>query len=289
MTRTAPDMLSEELKMWFHALGLADESVANANHAAQAALDCGSASSGGSVSLKLTGSVDSWNADRVMQGMAELARMAFRQQWTLWTLVHEVRNPLSVMLAQVELLSREIGAHPRLESLARAIERIDRQLQAATGAPARSWSTFALAEALEPILTDLAPLAETKRLRWLIAVKGVSATWDQEAFWHIAFNLVKNAIEAAPVRGVVEVGADDDEHGARFWVKTPGVVIPPHVRSRLFSEPTSVKGPQRGLGLMLCRNLARELEAELSYTEDRGFVLAFPSKTSRQKSCKNDP
>jgi PAS domain S-box-containing protein len=61
-------------------------------------------------------------------------------------------------------------------------------------------------------------------------------------------NLLKNAIEASPRNGAVEVAIDEPDGAARVSVRNGGEPIPPHVRATLF-HPFSTYGKQGGSGL----------------------------------------
>lgn len=278
------DALLERVRLWVEAAGIdvdiafADERCTGPSEGTQTLLAIGP------LTLSLTGAHQIPDqTKRTIQIIAELVWTEYQQTLAQSILVHEIRNPLAVVAGQVELLRREIGPHPRLASIERAVGRIEQQLKTSQGIPDGFWSEFAVAEVLDQILTDLAPLADGKHIRWLLAVKTVTVYWNRETFWQILFNLVKNAIEAAPPHGIVELGATSYEHGVRVWVKTHGVDIPPEVKARLFRQPASVKGPDRGVGLLLSRNLATESGAELVYDDKTGFTLLIPSRTSRQK------
>ncbi len=61
-------------------------------------------------------------------------------------------------------------------------------------------------------------------------------------------NLIKNAIEASPRGGSVDVSIEEDAAGARIRVHNGGDPIPPDIRSTLF-HPFSTYGKRGGTGL----------------------------------------
>lgn len=70
---------------------------------------------------------------------------------------------------------------------------------------------------------------------------------DPDLLRRVLVNMLKNALEATPAGGVVEVGVFESEGKVRFWVKNAGE-MPEHVRKQVFQRSFSTKGGDRGLG-----------------------------------------
>jgi signal transduction histidine kinase len=110
---------------------------------------------------------------------------------------------------------------------------------------------------------------------------------DPSAVEQILFNLVDNAGKYAVGRGPrkVELFADADTRNVKFGVRDNGPGIGRAERKRLFrpfskgAQEAAESAPGVGLGLALCRRLARELGGDLTY-EPGGvgatFVLSLP-------------
>ncbi len=96
-------------------------------------------------------------------------------------------------------------------------------------------------------------------------------------------NLVKNALEATPPGGTVELGADD--HGARlvFSVHNEGA-MPAEVQQQLFQRSFSTKGETgRGIGTFSARLLTeRCLGGVIGFTSSEGLGTTFTVALPRQ-------
>ena len=101
----------------------------------------------------------------------------------------------------------------------------------------------------------------------------------------VLMNLLKNAVEALPAGGEIEVA----DHGqvnrdgrlyAELRVRDNGSGIPPAILSRLFSPVTSTKGgPGRGLGLSIVHSLVQKMGGTItcrSSSRGTSFDLLLP-------------
>jgi two-component system sensor histidine kinase KdpD len=70
---------------------------------------------------------------------------------------------------------------------------------------------------------------------------------------HVLENLVENAVKYTPKGSRIEIGAEQGEHMARFWVSDDGPGISPGEESRIFEKfyRGRAEGAQRGIGLGL--------------------------------------
>jgi nitrogen fixation/metabolism regulation signal transduction histidine kinase len=85
--------------------------------------------------------------------------------------------------------------------------------------------------------------------RWLNLEESPDVTLnsDRRLVARVLGNLLKNALEATPADGVVDISMAPAEGGVEFFVRNPGV-IPLEVQLQLFQRSFSTKGAGRGLG-----------------------------------------
>lgn len=93
----------------------------------------------------------------------------------------------------------------------------------------------------------------------------VSLLTDHRLLNRILGNMVKNALEARPYKGLVRLGCIDLGHEVEFWVHNEGD-IPKEVQLQIFKRSFSTKGAGRGLGTYSIKLLGeRYLQGHVSF------------------------
>ncbi len=211
------------------------------------------------------------------------------------TLVHDLKNPLTSMLASMDLLEAGLTGTERrpmaealriarrggtkLRSLVDAILDVARLEQ---GSVPLALAPVDLRSSVEEAFELQRPLAEARRLRLVNEVYAElpPALADRDLLSRILQNLLGNAIGFSPAEGTVRVGAALDGPGAlRVTVADEGPGIAPESRDRVFERFVTGRGAASGsgLGLTFCR-LAVEAQGGRIRVESApsgGALLAF--------------
>jgi two-component system, NtrC family, sensor kinase len=211
-------------------------------------------------------------------------------------ITHEVRNPLSSIGLNVELLDEELGDLPpersvEARSLLRAITAEVDRLTAVT----EEYLKFArlpkpklAAEALDPIVRNLADFQRVE-----LASRGVAlelelagdlppALVDEAQVRQVLLNLVRNAADALEPGGggSVTVGTRRAGDAVEIIVSDDGPGIAGEVVPKLFDPFFSTKEGGTGLGLALTRQIVREHGGEIRVESLPGrgasFVVSLP-------------
>jgi signal transduction histidine kinase len=211
-------------------------------------------------------------------------------------ITHEVRNPLSSIGLNTELLEEEIGDHSgEARELCHAIHREVDRLTAITEeylAFARLPKPKLAAEPINPMVGALAAF-----VREDLAAKKVTLTTDLAPGDPIAqidagqirqclINLVRNAAEAVVAKHGGQVtlrtrtAQVDGRPRIEIAVIDDGIGIPPDVVPRLFDPFFSTKESGSGLGLALTQQIVRDHGGDLAVTSTVGrgttFTLSVP-------------
>lgn len=183
---------------------------------------------------------------------------------------HELRTPLALMQAQMELFSAE---HPDvtpetaefLRLLQEQTERMSQMtktlLQMSELRTVPCNDTIELAPMVEEIFTDLAPLAEEKNIALTCDGDGV-LTGSDTLIYRMIFNLTENAIRYNRSEGSVHISVHDDGNNLQIRVKDTGLGISEQYRESIFQPFFRVdKSRSRahggvGLGLALVWEIA---------------------------------
>lgn len=209
-------------------------------------------------------------------------------------LVHDMRSPLQVLLAHLDLLRQDVRGE--------SVEDVD---AAIGGAATLNRMTSSLLDVgrfeagrmpVQKSATDLAALANSvvKTIRVLQPARVITVessgdavcNCDSELIRRVIDNLVSNAIKHTPIEGRVRVIISGSRESVRIAVQDEGPGVPPENRRTIF-HPYSAEGLQTvsgyqssGLGLTFCC-LALEAHGGTIRIEDakpRGsiFVAELP-------------
>lgn len=112
--------------------------------------------------------------------------------------------------------------------------------------------------------------------------RGATVVGNETLLVQVLVNLIRNAVEASPSGGKVELDVTVDDAGVHIGVTDDGPGVPEAARARLFEAFSTGKGPVAGtgLGLALAAHVARVHGGSLSYDAHSGrgarFVLTLP-------------
>jgi signal transduction histidine kinase len=209
---------------------------------------------------------------------AEREEQARQKSFFLSALSHDLRTPLNAIVLHAELLRSSVidddtgeSARAIMESAAAASELINRLLDfAKAGSLDRNQvAQVSLGPLLRQIHQRYLPLAEQRGLYLhLLSHEEVAVRTDRHKLQRIMGNLLENAIKYTQSGGVVVSVAPSSEAVA-IHVRDTGIGIPRDKAAKLFDEFFQVENEERdrrkgfGLGLAICRSLARQLGGEV--------------------------
>jgi signal transduction histidine kinase len=216
---------------------------------------------------------------------------------------HELRSPLAVARGYAAML-RDGSLGPPPPSFGRPLEvmeakldeiggLVDDMLEAArleTGNLILIQGDVDLRAVVQTAVDCVRPgVTERHQLEVELPGKPVVVRGDTERLRRIAVNLLDNAVKYSPDGGPVRclVGVADDG-SAVLRVRDCGIGIPDDAMERMFRRFGRIVTPQTrgipgtGLGLYLCRELARAHGGDITVQSDEGkgstFTLSLPSE-----------
>jgi len=235
---------------------------------------------------------DALAREHIARTLAESANRA--KDEFLATLSHELRSPLSVILAWVTLLRSEPTVdEPTLQRALEAIERNTR-LQARmiedlldvsriiSGKMTLNLAPVNLAEVLDAAVASLRPAAEVKGIQLEMVVRRAPdpLAGDAARLQQIVSNLLSNALKFTPEGGRIELALDSHGDHVEIQVADTGRGIEadflPYVFDRFRQADASTTRSEGGLGIGL--SIVRHL------TELHGGTVEVKSKGSGQGS-----
>jgi signal transduction histidine kinase len=188
---------------------------------------------------------------------------------------HEIRNPLSAMGLNVEMLEEEIahaakdgGAHEvhssEVHNLLAAIQREVRRLEhlseeylRVARLPQPRMEAEDVATAVREIVAFARPEVETAGCSVVLEIApDLPATlFDEAQLRQALLNLLRNAREAMPSGGPIDVRVAAEGMSVVVDVEDRGGGIPEEIRARVFDPFFSTKGEGTGLGLAITRHI----------------------------------
>jgi signal transduction histidine kinase len=235
------------------------------------------------------------------RAMAEEANRTKTQ--FLGTMSHELRTPLNAISAYVEImlmglrgpltdrqredLERIQVSHRHLVSL---VEQVLDFARLGVGRMRYDVRPLPLPEVMRGVSAVIAPVADGKGVRFRVsdecAWEGLAVRADAEKLSQIVVNLLSNAVKFTPAGGLVELACDEADGQVRIEVRDTGVGIAPAEQERIFEPFVQVShGLTRtaegtGLGLTICRELARAMDGDVTVASSPGegsvFTLTLP-------------
>ncbi|WP_238991420.1 sensor histidine kinase [Rariglobus hedericola] len=207
---------------------------------------------------------------------------------------HDLRSPLTALTRTAEHLGAgETGQTPQGRFIGDAAQ-LGRQVlllieDLVLWARLRAGSKFLVAQPVTGLVSPVLALYRSQadlaglELRMVDVPDGLKATTDLVLAQTLIRNLVANALRYA--RSRVHVTATGVPDGVRITVRDDGPGLPPVVAARLASDADVPDWAGNGLGLRLCLEIARALDAGLSAkpvegggTEFSFTLLAAPDK-----------
>lgn len=210
--------------------------------------------------------------------------------------IHEVRNPLSIINNYLEILSLKLDtehqAHSDIHTIKSEIHRVGDILQrlktpaAATGALSKI--------DINALISELSRVFETSilathhlQLKLDLDPTMTAITCNADALKQIYTNLIKNAVEALPEKGQIMVYTQDQVNvdGKTYIeisVADNGPGIRSEVLSQLFKPVQTDKGNgHAGIGLSIVKKLVAELNGSISCRSNNkgtSFQILLPNK-----------
>jgi signal transduction histidine kinase/HAMP domain-containing protein len=209
-------------------------------------------------------------------------------------ITHEIRNPLSSMQLNVELLEETLRGERASEEATRLLSAIVREVGRLADV-SEEYLRVARLPSPRPALVDLAALVrdvaafakpELDRARVALSVRAPSSPLtvpiDEAQVRQALVNMVRNAREAMEDGGTITLAVTAVDDAAVLEVIDEGPGIPEDVRARIFDPFFTTKATGTGLGLPLTKQIVEAHGGSIACeaAEPRGtrFRLTFPRK-----------
>jgi signal transduction histidine kinase len=216
-------------------------------------------------------------------------------------LAHEIKNPLSTIRLNVELLAEELGEVdlPQGRRALRKVEIVQRECKHLEEL-LNDFLNFARAHHLElqpaDVNREIQEIIEFFRLQAAEAKVEMTAylasnlptvMLDRRSFHRALLNLVLNALQAMPNGGklIIKISYDEENEMVDLFIRDYGCGIPADKLPRIFDRFFSTKtGPDEtgkggsGLGLSSCKSIIEQHKGLIRVESSEGKGTAFTVK-----------
>ena len=231
------------------------------------------------------------HARRQIAHVAEEYREASRR------VVHEVNNPLSIIKNYLSVLDSKLAKRePVVGEMSILNEEIDRVGQLINGLadlqPTETTPATDVARVVDDVLrlfraTDFVPASVQIVVR--MQEEPADIEGDADLLKQILVNLVKNAVEAMPDGGKIEIANRGHVNRERklyleLVIGDTGPGLSPEVLANLFSQVRSTKeGPHHGLGLSIVHGLVKKMQGLITCRSGKAgttFEILLPARSN---------
>ena len=217
-----------------------------------------------------------------------MPQVAGKSSELAFSIVHDLRNPLSAICGSAELLVTANLDPEQTRRVAANIRRAGEQMKnllTSIVSVAKGRTDDIQSCKLNEILSaacDAAGIARRDDINVIINASEEIELWmDQLRMERVFLNLITNAMEAIPSGGTICITASEADNRIQVIVEDTGPGIPAEIRCRLF-EPFATAGKKDGLGLGLAfsRQAVRDHGGDLWAEPSRGarFVMWLPKR-----------
>ncbi|MFD1705936.1 PAS domain S-box protein [Siminovitchia sediminis] len=209
-------------------------------------------------------------------------------------IAHEIRNPLTAIKGFTQLLRKE-SHNDYFEVMLSELERIEEivsdLLILAKPQPSKTEKVH-----IGALIEDTIDLFKSEALLRNVEIHSHIQLTHQciegeaDKLKQVYINLIKNAIEAMPDGGTIEISAYPENGKIITQIKDSGIGIPDERLSKLGEPFYSTKEQGTGLGLMICNRIIKNHNGKMKIESTAGagttIHVCFPSYTHEHKKMK---
>lgn len=180
---------------------------------------------------------------------------------------HEINGPLGIILGYAKVIRREGADEEALAAIEDEAKQCQRIVEALLDMSRHATPSFApvdLAQLARDGIDRLETAGSIGHRRISVVSSGaVLAFGDEAKLRQVVLSLMKNAIEATPDGGAIEVDVRRRKRRTVLSIVDHGAGIPEEARSRLFEPFFTTKPKGTGLGLAIARAIVEAHRGEL--------------------------
>ncbi len=178
-------------------------------------------------------------------------------------LVHDLRNPLSVIKSTVELLKinnkkMDETTSKKFERIESAMKKISYQIEDVLDFVRQS-ELHLKRQSIEEILkSTIAGVDIPKEVKIKLNSQKIIVNCDSRKIEAVFINIITNASQAMNGKGEIKIKVVEDDEDALIKFEDSGPGMPKSVMQKIFDPLYTTKDTGTGLGLSICKNIVEQ-------------------------------
>jgi len=178
-------------------------------------------------------------------------------------LVHDLRNPLSVIKSTVELLKinnkkMDDPTSKKFERIESAMKKISYQIEDVLDFVRQS-ELHLKRQSIEEILKSIiAGIDIPKEVKIKLNSQKIIINCDSRKIEAVFTNIITNASQAMHGNGEIKIKVVEDDEDALIKIEDSGPGMPKSVMQKIFDPLYTTKDTGTGLGLSICKNIVEQ-------------------------------
>lgn len=199
-------------------------------------------------------------------------------------MVHDIKNPLTVIKVQVDLLklrySKEEDATllSSLDRMAQAVNGISNQINDILNFIRETPSAFENNSIMKMLNDSIACINKPNNITIELPENDLTIPCDATKLQRVFSNILVNSIQALEKGGTITVQISERDGDVLVQISDSGPGIPPEVLPKIFDPLFTTKGDGTGLGLSTCKKIVEEEhDGSISVTNNpTTFTIRIP-------------
>ncbi|HSA98284.1 MAG TPA: ATP-binding protein, partial [Candidatus Nitrosotenuis sp.] len=198
-------------------------------------------------------------------------------------LAHDIRNPLSVIKVNIQLLQNHLQGsndeefQKRMDAINRSMQRIEHQIDDVLGYVRTTPLTLTNVSVLKMLSDAVKTTPIQENIRVVLPKNDLKITCDEKKLIVVFSNLILNSVQAMEGNGTVTINLRNERQRALVEIVDTGPGVPEDDLIKIFEPLFTTKQVGTGLGLVTCRNIVEQHHGTISVKNNpTTFTIDLP-------------
>ena len=194
---------------------------------------------------------------------------------------HEVRSPLSVILANVGILNEDKNLDKdqsyRLQKIEKSVYRINRQLENILDFSREHKIKKQLTPLRDLLKLELAQIIAPDNIEIIYPKKNTLIYCDKDKFRNVIRNIIQNAVQAIKNNGTIRIKTSENKNNVKIAIENSGSTITEKNLNTVFDPLFTTKPSGVGLGLAISKEIVEMHGGKISVKNNpTTFTITLP-------------